>query len=600
VRHRLPLRARSHALLSESQRARAHYKAAQLLQASLTPEARAQRILELADHFNRALGEIHEDERISVVQLNLAAAERALGSGAPTSAAEYLSRGRALFRAADWDLHSELGFNLWLQSAACAYQLGQLDACEALLDVAEPNARSPVQSAAVTAHRIVVHGLRDHPERATEVGLTALRALGIRWPLHPSALRVRLAELQLALALGRRGPEAFKPAPGYSPETLARLMLVAAVGGPAARCEVRLVPLLAAWAARLMLRKGYSRGPDLALAALASNLCSRAVGARRVRRYATLAAALTDKVGDAVYRYRAQCVLHGNVYPWLERRVDAVEPLHRIFQEALEMGDREYAQYALSQRIYTHLLSGVSLDVVDTEYREYLGVFTHGIARESLGGLQPLHDPSFDDSRIDAELAALDVTFADEPLIGMHARLTWMLSLSVLNRPADAYAQSERLRDVATMETIRTDITFLRGLCAAGLARSAGAGHRDLAGTLTQCLRQLAAWARQGPDFVHMAEILRAERAALRGRVDLARLHYASATRRAQQQGYVHHAALACEREAELLAQVRRDTEAALALERARSLYARWGARAKVARLERARSALAHPSRKRS
>jgi hypothetical protein len=45
------------------------------------------------------------------------------------------------------------------------------------------------------------------------------------------------------------------------------------------------------------------------------------------------------------------------------------------------------------------------------------------------------------------------------------------------------------------------------------------------------------------------------------------------------------------EREAELLTRMRRDTEAQTALDRARGLYERWGARAKVLRMRKAADA---------
>ncbi len=575
------IREAAHALLSEEQRARSHHRAARLLQASIPGEARAARVLELADHFNRALGELEEDERIPVVELNLAAADRALAAGAPTTAAEYLERGRALFTEADWSARADLGFDLWMRSAACAFQLGRLDACLALLDVAEPRTRSPVQVAGVYAQRIATYAIRDQVEQATRVGLRALTAFGIHWPLHPSALRVRVEELRLALALGRRGPEAFRPTKGYEPAMLATLMLMAALGGPAARIDVGLVCLTAAWAARLMVRKGYSRGPDLALAALAANLCGRATRVRRARRYTAIARALSEVVGDPVYRYRARCVLHGSVYPWLERRVDAVEPLHQVFLDALEMGDREYAQYALGQRIYIRAFSGIPLGAVQAEYDEYLRVFAHGRARESVLGLRALYERN-DAATIDRDLAALDAQFADQPLLSVHWRVIWMLTLCVLNRHADALAQAERMRDAPSMETIRADRTFLVGLSASAVARGAPRRRRDLERILASSVQQLGAWARHGPDFVHMADLLRAERAALRGRIDLARSLYATAARRAQQQGYVHHAAIACEREADLLTRVRRETEAGLARTRARTLYQRWGASTKV------------------
>jgi predicted RNA polymerase sigma factor len=125
--------------------------------------------------------------------------------------------------------------------------------------------------------------------------------------------------------------------------------------------------------------------------------------------------------------------------------------------------------------------------------------------------------------------------------------------------------------------------------------RAAGARgrvrHRQLRG-LDRSLRSLRIWAREGPDFVHMARALAAERARVRGQPRAALAHYAQAIERAGAQGYVHHAAFLHERRAGLLSELRRDTEAAAALRQAIGLYEEWGARGKAQSLRRVRSAL--------
>jgi hypothetical protein len=201
--------------------------------------------------------------------------------------------------------------------------------------------------------------------------------------------------------------------------------------------------------------------------------------------------------------------------------VDAVEPLRQVFQDALEMGDREYAQYALAQRIYTRALSGVPLGDVQTEYGEFLGVFSHGIARESLNGLRPLYMPA-DLETIDSDVAALDALFVDEPMLSVHWRVIWMVTLCVLSRVG---AQRSRLR--------------AHGRDPAGRARRAARPHRPRSDAL------------RGGRAACAAAGLPAPRGAR-------------------------------EREADLLTRVRRDTEAAVARARARALCQRWGAVAKV------------------
>jgi ATP/maltotriose-dependent transcriptional regulator MalT len=131
------------------------------------------------------------------------------------------------------------------------------------------------------------------------------------------------------------------------------------------------------------------------------------------------------------------------------------------------------------------------------------------------------------------------------------------------------------------------DFTFYRGLAAAALAaelpRRRGARYRRAVG---RCRKLLRRWARNGPDFAHMATLLEAELARLRGRPGVARSAFERAARQAREHQFLHHAALAHERRASLLTALRRETEASSALEEAAALYAEWGASSKVAQLE--------------
>jgi hypothetical protein len=161
--------------------------------------------------------------------------------------------------------------------------------------------------------------------------------------------------------------------------------------------------------------------------------------------------------------------------------------------------------------------------------------------------------------------------------------------LSFLGRHADAGGQIERLGDLPrSLSCVLGDLDFYAGLNAAALAHAVDTGRWKRRRRLARAIRRLRTCAQHGPDFAHMAELLLAEQAGLLGRVAAASAHYTAAVRRAQQQGYVHHAALAHERHAELLRRARRETECEQAMNRALELYAQWGAAGKVARLRSA------------
>jgi hypothetical protein len=131
------------------------------------------------------------------------------------------------------------------------------------------------------------------------------------------------------------------------------------------------------------------------------------------------------------------------------------------------------------------------------------------------------------------------------------------------------------------------DYTFYRGLAAAALADAAqGRARRRYTRDLVRSLRRLHHWAAGGPDFLHMATVLEAERARLRRDFAGADRLYELATTVARKQGFPHHGALAQERRARGLVELRRESEAARAFKDAIRLYRAWGAAPKAALLE--------------
>jgi hypothetical protein len=157
-----------------------------------------------------------------------------------------------------------------------------------------------------------------------------------------------------------------------------------------------------------------------------------------------------------------------------------------------------------------------------------------------------------------------------------------MLALCVHGRCDLAFAQSEalgaRLFRIVPFVHV-ADHTFLRGYAAAVLAeRVAGRACRRLVRAVRRSSRRIDSWARGSTDFRHMALMLEAEGARLRGKRERARTLYQRAGQQARMQGFPHHAALIHERRASLLRALRRDSESDLALAEAAALYREWGA----------------------
>ncbi len=588
------IREAAQSLLSDAARSRLHHDAGKLLLAR-TPEAeRSNRAFEIVEHLNRGRAHLEPELRIPLMELDLLAGKRALAAGAGATASGYLAVARELFCADDWNARRELGFELYLQSAESAFLSGDYPGALALLATLDQRSPSRLELAQIASKRLRVLSLIQQPEACLRYTIDMLRRLGVRWPEHPSRWRARLATLRVWLALrGRSFEQTLRPARETDPRWLAPLLIQMHAGPTYMRVDVHHAALANCFVMRRFLRSGFLSPPGYAVAGHAFYWLALEGNPQRATRITQSAARLCERIPDPVYTPRTELLIHFAIQPWLMRRRRAIAPAPRIAEAAREIGDREFELYARFLEIAFLALAGDPLPSVEqrmlqvAESVKRSGVLypepevAHGVYRLLLE-----HEPA----DLERRLAESDAWIAAHPSSAeVYLRTFWLLVLCVLGRHDLAFAQSEALGEklfrIAPFVHV-ADHLFYRGLCAAVLA-SAGRGARYRR-VLQRCRKELRRWARDGPDFLHMATLLDAEHARLRGQQRVARAAYERAAQEARQQQFPHHAALAHERRSTFLTSLRRETEASAAFEEAVALYREWGATSKLAQLERA------------
>ncbi|HMJ42441.1 MAG TPA: serine/threonine-protein kinase PknK, partial [Pseudolabrys sp.] len=133
----------AYSLIPDEQRADVHLRIGCVLLASMTADELAERLFDVANHFNRG-GTllVDRDEKAQVATIELRAGRKAKASTAYASACLYLEAGMAMLDESDWDSHYDLTFSLWLERAECEYLTGQLASAEARLSLLSTRART--------------------------------------------------------------------------------------------------------------------------------------------------------------------------------------------------------------------------------------------------------------------------------------------------------------------------------------------------------------------------------------------------------------------------------------------------------------------------
>jgi len=585
-------------LLSSEERHRLHYEIAMLLNRRPEPE-REVRLLEIADHLSTGVQGIPASGLPDAIQLLAEAGRSALRAGAPATADRHLTTAGALLLEAssgegpnllDDTFSRELLFSRVEAALLCSSLDRALQLVQSLLEqplTLMDRARAQMRCTQILALTRPVASSASHL-------LDALAELGMKWPMRPSRLRTVLAVLRLSIELRVRGLDAVSRACEVpDPRRMAALLLLSQGAATLGRLDVNLATLVSCWANTMNLRFGHTGRPLYTLATFGVQLFLVLGDVAMAQRIFTLVRAGLH--GDLVYGPRMIALIETTVSPFLAPRRNAAASARATIEAMLEVGDLEFANYTRFLVALYLALSGERIGTIDAQLHSVTALIRKAAHRyaepELCHRLYRLLAADGPPAELSAVLGRIDDALADasESSVLFVSSMRLMV-LCVFGHFELAVAESERVAPQlfqATPYVHIVDHCFFSGLAAGVLADAAvGSDRRRLRRMLRLQLARMRRWARRGPDFEHMECFLSAEVMRVRRRFDSALKLYMRSSELAFACGYVHHAGLASERRASLLAELRRRPEASVALHEARRAYESWGCAAKLRQID--------------
>ncbi len=566
-----------------------HYRAACVILEQSSEAELDRRLFEVVEHLNRAVNVLPSEQAMRSVRLNLRAGKLALRSGASATAMQYLAIARELAPESAWSTDRALLIELLHASAEATYQTGSFEFALQLLERIEPHCRGVLDTARVDAKRIDIYSLSRPNDETVTLALECLQRAGMRLPKHPTRLRVWIDRLKTDWYIrGSRMTERFAPARDRNEGLVALALLLNAGASPLAYKSSRLTFVALAFMLRSSSRKGWVSPPHNLLAGYSLARAATRRSPSGIERYRRAALEWLERAPDPLQDVRTRHMVRAWIDPWLGPRRTVIEPLAMVAEELFEAGELVRASNCLNIRACYLALLGEPLPLVRREFEKLSSIANRNFANAyagQLGSLEALRTGHQLD--IPGALRTLEECLQQLPSIFVAEGVRWVGTLCFLGlwRRALQLARSIEpyVLDVIAMCTHTVDFEFYRAMSAAALSRTGSTRcfdphYRQLA----RSRRWLDHWARFNPDFVHMVLGVDAERLRIGGRRQRAASMYERAIERAERQGYIHHAALFRERRSEILRALQRSVHAERDLRTAASLYAEWGADAKV------------------
>lgn len=592
----------AYALIAEDERPSWHLRLGRLWRAALAHGDREVNVFAVVNQLNLGRSLITEpDERRDLARLNLDAATRARDATAYASASQWLAVGCELL-GADHLADDALARDTFRARAECDYLLGRFDeAGSGFARVLDATA-SPSEKRVIYSRQLALFESRGSYADLFEYGRKALRVFDVEVPPDAELQAAFGAELGALMknTAGRTADDLAKLPELTDPSGRARVQLIAELIHFGSYANPMLFMFLAARLTNLSIENGHAPGSAIGYVGYAMVLAGAFNDYASAYAYGRLALDLADRFDEGVTLVACRFMGHLFVNPWRAPLSDTIAGIDDVYGRATEVGALTFVGLAGMQGVLLRLVHGDELDATTARARAqvahqsklnqidiafFIAGFWRAMNRLTLDTTQPDDPKWLDDAEVRKGIGVVPAWIAIY-------NITLQMAAYILGDLDEAASLGEAtLPLVPTIFGFMIEAEFRFYDALTRIARGAPAeGAEAWRKTLDEHLAKLSLWATQCPaNFAHRDLLARAELAQLEGRAaDAIDLYDQAIDAAATADGRAHDLALAHELAGRFHQRHGRRSVARAFLLRARTLYAQWGADAKVAELDRA------------
>lgn len=602
----------AYSLIRGKDKKEVHYKIGRLMLENTTSTNRNERLFDILGHLNFSTSLIKDsEERQKLANLNLVAAQKAKAGMAFDPALKYLAAGVGLLDDDSWRTQYPLTFALHLELSECQNLIGNFDAAEALFDETLQHARTNLDKAKVYDIKIVMYMTRGQLRNAVSTGISALKLFGLDMPTEPSRAEINREIAEVTSKLRKRPIDLVHLPAMTDPNRLATMRLLSKTLLSTWYVNNDLNCLFAAKMTNLSLTHGNAEDSVAGYCMYGGNLGSVFGDYKTGYEFGELALALNEKLNHTQFIPQLATLFCAFVQPWRFHLKTGTKLLKKAYATGIEMGDYVWAGIVSYCLVYRMILKGDSLDDVLRESQLYLD-----IARQTKQTI-PIHmnllsqrfvlclkgetekPESFSGDGYDEmrHVWKIENGGGTRPIYWYHnVKLQSLYIFEFYHEALDIARAAARLIEAgASIGTITVpEHYFFYSLTLTALYPAAT--HEDKTQYLEilhQNLNKMATWADNCKEnFRHKYLLVAAEIARVTGDDIAAIEKYNAAVDSARENGFVQNEALANELAARFWLSKNRKSYARLHMEKAHRGYQRWGAKRKVAHIEKKYAAL--------
>ncbi|MBD2678662.1 MULTISPECIES: AAA family ATPase [Nostoc] len=602
----------AYSLIPEEQKPATHLKIGQLLLNNTKAIEIDENLFEIVNQLNIGKSLIIErTPQIKIAELNLQAAQKAKSATAYAAAYQYSTTGIALLNFSPspdeycWQTHYDLTLALHELAAETAYLSGDFGQMEQWADIVMQQAKTSVDKMKVYAVKIQASMAQVKKLEAVKIGLEALQLVGVTIPESPEPSDIQQALTQVASNLHRKNIEELINLPLMTDiEHLCAARILATIGPATYQAAPILFPLVICELMNLSIDYGNSPFSSYGYACYGILLNAVFQNIKSAYQVGKLALNLAEKfnfpdIKSSTFFVVGVCIAHGKVHV-----KETLPVLSDAFQSGLEGGNFIFATHAAIHKYQHTYLMGQELTIVAQEMatisdilfrlKQENALSFHQIFQQSVMNLLNYSEhPCILQGEVYNEKTALPKLLDAHDRTGLHHFYFNKLILcyffgNYLQAQENALQAEQYLDGVPGLLVVPVSY-FYDSLAHLAIYPSlADSQQINVLNRVTNNQEKMKQWATDAPmNFQHKFDLVAAEQYRILGNKADAMDYYDRAISLAKEHGYTQEQALANELAAKFYLDWGKGRIAQEYMTEAYYGYARWGAKAKVADLEK-------------
>lgn len=373
----------ANSLARERVQGKIHWKVGTLLLKHLSPTQLESKIFEVANHLFTGRGEIiSESETKTLLDIVLKAAQRAKKANAYELALHYLNNAIENLPVSTWEEDFPLALSLYIERSEVSYLTKEYTQMEADAEQVLQKSRSVEETIPVYHTLILAHIGKNETTQAISVALTVLEKLGLSLIEHPEESDIGAAFALVAkLREEQQGDLLDLPAMSDKHE-IAIMQILASIIGPAYNANPPLLLIVVLKIVELSLLKGNSALSAIGYVMYGLFLAGMMNDFDTAYAFGKLALKVTDKFNGQIVLPRVTHLANCFIYHWKTAAHKTLPAFKNAYEQALIVGDHEFASHALTNICATAFTTGYNLNALAKDSQRYAEIMGTTLKQE--------------------------------------------------------------------------------------------------------------------------------------------------------------------------------------------------------------------------